>query len=96
MNEKKSPTPQFEIKKTKLKISVVKLKSQKTFTEVGPLPFDRDFFQYHLKILKGKLGAGGSLDEHITDKKVEVKILIQGDHQKKLQEYFQQLGFIVS
>lgn len=67
----------------------------KIVTVLYALPYERSYFESLTKELKNKVGSGGTLKEEITDKKAELSIEIQGDHQSRLYNILREKGFLI-
>lgn len=67
----------------------------KIVTVLFALPYERSYFEALTKELKNKVGSGGTLKEEMSDKKAELIIEIQGDHQARLYKILQEKGFLI-
>lgn len=67
----------------------------KIVTVLFALPYERSYFEALTKELKNKVGSGGTLKEEMSDKKAELIIEIQGDHQARLHKILQEKGFLI-
>lgn len=67
----------------------------KIVTVLYALPYERSYFEALTKELKNKVGSGGTLKEEVNDKKAELMIEIQGDHQARLYKLLSEKGFLI-